>query len=165
MKSTTGTSRRPAKARQATTRIKSKVVTKRGKVAKKPGPAPSKIAKQRAPEVAKKPGSAPKRTAKVKAPTPPPDEMKRQHEDNRQEAAASLVTVDWGPASHDHTPQELDLIVRKLRGGGPHDLKLARFGTTLRFSTLRLPGSRPAGADISQRVGRTVFFTIPSGFW
>ncbi len=159
MKSTTGKSR-PTKARKATTKAKSKVV------------------KERAPKVAKKPGPARKRTAKLKAPKPPqddgvstvirrgpPDEMKRQEEHDRQESAASDVTVDWGPASHDHTPQELDLIIRKLRGGGPHDLKLAKFGTTIRFSTQRLPGSRPAGADISQRVGRAVFFTIPSGFW
>jgi hypothetical protein len=174
MKSTTGKSRRPDEARKVATRAKSKV-------AKKPAP---KVARERTPKAVTKltpkvvkPSPARKQTAKLKAPEPPqdervstilrgrPDEKKAQEEHDRQEPAASDVTVDWGPASHDHTPQELDLIIKKLRGGGPHDLRLARFGTTFRFSTRPLPGSRPAGADISQRVGRAVFFTIQAGFW
>jgi hypothetical protein len=184
MKSTTGKSRRPGEARKVAINAKSKVARKPApKIARKPAPkvarkpAPKVVTKP-APKVAKTPSSARKETARLKAPKRPqddrgskiilpgpPDETSRQEEEIRQETAPSKVTVDWGPASHDHTPQELDLIIRKLRGGGPHDLKLARFGTTIRFSTRRLPGSRPAGADISRRVGTPVFFTIPSGFW
>ena len=163
MKSTTPKSRRPAKARKATTRTKSRVAKKRVATA----------AKKRS--HVRKPAAAPR---KPKKPNPPkneevsvtrlrdrPEEMNKQEERNRQQSAASEVTVDWGPTSHDHTPQELDLIVKKLQAGGPHDIKLAQFGTTMRFSTRPVPGSRPAGADISKRVGKTVFFTIQSGFW
>ena len=183
MKSTPGKSRRPVKVRKATTRTKAKAAKLRTqKVTKQRAPKAAKqraptAAKQRARKVAKKPSPARKQTAKLKLPKPtkddgtskmilrsPADEVERQQEANQQAPVTSDVTVDWGPASHDHTPQELELIVRKLRGGGPHDLKLPRFGTTMRFSTRPLPGSRPAGADISQRVGRTVFFTILSGF-
>lgn len=72
---------------------------------------------------------------------------------------ANGATFNFGPTARNVLPQEMEKYVGILQQGRSFDLTPSGFGTGYRFSTRRFSYDKPASKELTQKVGKPVYYT------